>query len=144
MTAISDEAFRELNEQLRAVAHSQRGLAELLQGMALPLFDDRNLDTSAANTPTVITVRPKGSAPLQVVRSILYATGAAASTLTLGDRIIPIPLAETRVLAPVWLLLRPNDKRTLSIPGAVNGFLELMGFEVPNTVVSEFVFRLHA
>jgi hypothetical protein len=144
MTSIADATFRQLAEQMSALAHSQRGLAELLQGMALPVFDDRDIDTSANANPTVITVTPKGRAPLQVVRSIIYSTTTAASTLTLGDRIIPIANAEIRVLAPLWMLLRPADKRQLSIPAAAtNGFLELMGYEVPNTVISEFMFRLH-
>lgn len=140
--SISDEAFRELADSFRALAHSQRGLAELLQGMALPLFDDHVPDTSGNANPTVITVKPKGSAPLQVVRAVIYSTTAAASTLTLGDRVLPIPNAELRVLSPLWLLLRPSDKRQLSIPATTGGFLGLMGYEVPNTVVSEFVFGL--
>jgi hypothetical protein len=141
--SITDEAFRELTAQLESLAHSQRGLKELLQGLALPVFDDRSIDTSGNANPTIITVKPKGSVPLQVVRSVLYSTPTPLSTLTLGDRTIPIANAEIRVLAPVWMLMRPGDKRTLTIPSAASlGFLELMGFEVPNTVISEFMFRL--
>ena len=142
MAPITDELAREMIDQLQVVAHSQRAMREVLQGMQFPLFDDWNPDTSLNANPTIVTVRPKGSAPLQVVRSVLLVTPNANSTLILGSRKIPIPTAGLIVLPDLWLQLHPNDTRQLSIPAAASGYLELMGFEVPNTSLAEFMFRV--
>jgi hypothetical protein len=130
-----------LVEALVQVAHSQRGMREILQGMALPVFNDFLSDPGNAN-PNKVRVQPKSAVPLQLVKSIIYSTSAANSTLKLGTRTINIPLAETRSLGPLWLLLHPGDERSLSVPAASAVYLELEGYEIPNTAIGELLFRL--
>lgn len=138
---LTDEAVRELIHTLETTAHAQRAMREILQGMALPIFDDY---PNPEPNNTSVSVVPKGSAPLQVVRSVIVSTGGANATLQLGLRKIPIPVAGTSVIAPVWLLLHPADVRKLTIGVATSLYFELMGFEVPNTALAELVFRLQA
>ena len=123
MTDLID-ALHSCNCHLEAMT---KQLKEYLR-LQLPAFVDEKQYIVAPSLETSITLTPQVSGIIRVGTIIAYAVNA--STLILGDRVIPLP-AGANIIRDTGILLYRRDKRQLTQSPAGAMSLEIMGVEIP-------------
>jgi hypothetical protein len=117
--------------QLLHAIREYLGLAcrELLLLRKMFRDQSRPVDEEVSSLPSPLSVHADFDTVDEMITSFMVATptGATAVTLTLGQRVIPLPAGFFQANG-INMLLSKTDQRTLTWAGGGTGFMELMGY----------------